>query len=138
MRIAILNLTSEEPKDKKLAKAKASILSAYFKDGTLISEIEDPCGMTEYKFSINPVKHKKCKPAHPGLISYDYPSILPWGEWKTYNSWRDMCAEACTCHPRSKHNSGIFIYHHKSYSTASKDHTADCKAQEIIKEGGFA
>lgn len=130
-KIAVLNLVTEEPKSRRLATIKAKILSAYHADGTLISQIESDSGMTEYKFRINPIKYKKCKPAPEGLVPYDYPPVLDLGEWKTYNWYRYQCFAKCDCMPK------IDSVYSKSYSTASKDHAPECKAQEVIIQGGF-
>jgi hypothetical protein len=126
-KIAVLNLVTEEPKDRKLAAIKAKMLSMYHAEGTLISQVESDSGMTEYKFAINPIKYKKCKPAPEGFILYDYPPVLDYVEWKTYFTYRSQCHEVCTCNK----------FDYMKYSTDSKDHTPECKAQEIITKGGF-
>ena len=129
MSYATLNLLAD-PKDEKLVKIKAKLLAAYRKEGTLVSTTPDKNGFTEYKFSINPIKYEKCKPAHPDFIPYDYPPVGEWDDWKTYFTYRTLCNESCTCYSSRKN-------HPKSFSTDSKDHKEGCPALKIINDNGF-
>ena len=109
---------------KKAQTVKAKLLNTYYREGTLISEtLDSDTGFTTYIFKLHPVKPKKSKPVHPGIV----PWYTSTSKHDPYYAYRRRCEEVCKCQ----------VSKFKKSSTASKDHAANCPSQAVIHEGGF-
>jgi predicted transcriptional regulator len=121
------------PVDSKLIKLRNAVIATYTREGEMVDCFTEDKFLV-YKFKISPAKVRKHKPL--GYIPLN--PLKTHSEHKPYYSWRVDTANACTCRKKGTTIREDNTPHPESYSTSSQKHSAGCKAQTVIKKGGFA